>query len=226
MIVSFSKNFLFLKSPKTASTSIEEALSWSCDPLVDIVTIDKASGRPGFNTRKNQLFNHITPQMLFDKKVLTLSQFESMNKIATVRNPWEVQVSRWWMHVDKVETDPAKSYKGLSIEEIESRYQQDFRQWLIDYFPTDRGYLVNEDVYYFYPSGKYMLQYVIRYENLWQDFQKVSKILKLNKVDKLPRFHSQHRKMPDHYREYYTSETRDLIAYHYQRHIEQFGYKF
>ena len=228
MIVSFSKNFIFLKAPKTAGTSVEEALSWSCDLSVDIIGNDMASGRPGVNYDKYKfpLVNHSHPSHLIESGAITRAQFDSMSKIATVRNPWEVQVSRWWMDVTKTQTNNQYSYRGLSMKEIEARYLSDFDEWVKRYFDFPNR-LINEDHFYFDDggTGPCFLQEIIHYESVQTDFNRVSVNLGLDQYT-LPTYHTHHRRLPDHYSRYYTLETQEIIAHHYKKTIDYFGYKF
>ena len=71
------------------------------------------------------------------------------------------------------------------------------------------------------------VNFVGRYENLENDFKVVVKELGLGKDIALPHLNSRnHRRKGRHYTEFYTKETRDLVAEIYAEDINMFGYEF
>ena len=70
--------------------------------------------------------------------------------------------------------------------------------------------------------------FYIRFENLKEDIIKVCKILKITNynLDDLPNYKSNYRNSKKHYREYYDSETQNIVYQKYKKEIQYFGYNF
>ena len=66
---------------------------------------------------------------------------------------------------------------------------------------------------------------VIRYEDLDDGLARIAAIIGLSEKIQLERWRSGYRPTPS-YREFYTTETRELIAEWYSREISAFGYEF
>jgi hypothetical protein len=71
-------------------------------------------------------------------------------------------------------------------------------------------------------NGEIIVDFVGKYENLSHDISTVLKALRLENRP-LPHVNKSEHK---HYSEYYTEETKDLVAVRYSRDINFFGYKF
>jgi|TARA_A200000159_G_scaffold153546_1_gene165607 hypothetical protein len=67
------------------------------------------------------------------------------------------------------------------------------------------------------------LDFLGRFENLQQDFDKICLNFKNIKESKLPH---KNKSSLEHYTKYYDNETHEIIAEKYARDIEYFGYKF
>ena len=134
--------------------------------------------------------------------------FADFFKFAFVRNPWDRLVS-YYHHV---------------IQQPEHRRHRRFCR--IDGFPayvrweTTRDH--NRQVDFLTdPGGDLLVDFVGYYENLADDFRRVTRRLSLEV--ELPRLNgSQHRD----YRSYYDDATAELVADFWQADIQQFGYDF
>lgn len=90
-MISHKHKFIFIHIPKTAGTSIEEALrDESCQLLPNEWDHGRISHTP---------LNYLTLQELVDYGLLTPAQLKSYFKFCFVRNPWDRLISeifcRW-----------------------------------------------------------------------------------------------------------------------------------
>lgn len=207
MLISYRKKFLFVHIFKTAGTSITNSLApYSYRP---------ESTRPSnwlaflsANWKKihrNPIKKHATAleiQASLDSEI-----FDSFFKFSFVRNPWDWQVSLYHYILDHPENCGHEETKAMGSFRnfVFSREKSDFSQ---------TGCLVDE-------SGKLLVDFVGRFENLEVDFQTICKrvgitatLPHINKSDRLG------------YRDYYDEETRALTARVYVEDIERFGYTF
>lgn len=230
MIISHKHKFIYIKTIKTASTSVEAALSTVCGPD-DVITVaaDRLMAfRTGDAKAQNYQLDHpAVPKPKWWRRLLgrpvryyhpEIGYYEHMPawrvktyigdeiwnsyfKFSFERNPWDRQVSFY-------------AYKTRHKKPPPS----------FDVFCRDkrRAYVQNWDLYTI--DGKVALDFVGRYENLEADFRKVSERIGLAETLKLPKANTSER--PATYREFYTDATREMIGDWYRREIEYFGYTF
>ena len=82
----------------------------------------------------------------------------------------------------------------------------------------------NNDAFYI-EDGKLCVDFVIRYESLSQDFNKVCETLGIPEID-LPHLKAGFRKKRRHYSDYFDEESRDIVAARHVNDIRLFGYEF
>lgn len=75
-------------------------------------------------------------------------------------------------------------------------------------------------------SGKLVLDYIIRYENLLPDFNDCLEILGLQPARELPTLKALVRIKGRNYREFYQGKTREKVEQLYAKEIEAFRYEF
>ena len=152
-------------------------------------------------------------------------------KFTVVRNPWDKMVSFYhsWVKSSKWDWGWGSGNKLTFIEFIK----------IIDGFSNERQMeLWPERKYYPHKSGtmrmsnqldwlidsknEIPLDYICRFENLQEDFNKVCDDIGFPKTE-LPYYNkSKHL----HYSTYYDDETRDIVARRFSKDIEYFGYRF
>jgi len=204
MLVSHQYKFIYLKARKVAGTSVELALAKHCTLPQDVLTrIGKFSPHKDeteyvqHSARNyNDLFNHSPPELVKKKFPSIWKEF---TKITIIRNPWDLQVSRyWWQTLGK----------------------QPFDKWLGN---SHKG----NDEYYFDGQGRKYCDVYLRYENLEEEYKALCERLGIP-YEVLPRTKTLTRKDRDvkHYREYYTDKTRDLILRENKLFLQHFPYEF
>jgi hypothetical protein len=228
MILSHAHKFIYIKTYKTGSTSIEAALSAVCGPD-DVITeaSEQLRGHRKQPARNYRIEHPQKPQRPLLKRLLmrpekhyhpSVGYYEHMPawrvrtycgedvwrsyfKFTFERNPWDRQVS--WYHYKT---------KSKSVRPSFAAFNRDRR----------RAYVENYDLYEI--DGAIAVDYLGRYEELERGFAEVLARIGLSGRVELPRTNVS--KDRDDYRTYYDAASRDLVARWYQREITHFGYTF
>jgi hypothetical protein len=219
VIISHKHKFIFVKTKKTAGTSIEIALSEFCGPD-DIVTplyppdemMRKSLGYRGSQhyyaplfsygpgdlvyrvwkgKKKIRYYNHITATEI--RKYTGEKIWNDYFKFCFERNPWDRMVSfYYWYH--KKEPRP-------TLRE----------------FIDSNAYTID---------GKIAVDRICRYEKLDEEMGDLTVRLNLPKIPVLPRAKSDFRLDKRHYREILTDEEKKIIEKMFEKEIRLFGYEF
>ena len=213
MIASHARGFVFLKTRKTAGTSVEIALSKVCGPddiITEISPEDEelrrlAGGRPPQNFTSPPLprkaYNHMGAKAA--REVVGAKAWREYFTFAIERNPWDAVVSLYyWKYKDRPALPDFEQY----VSEI----------WIEQLANNRRMYRI---------GGKMALDRVLRYENLDAELQEVWEHLGLPGEPDLPRAKGQARPA-GHYRDLYTPASRKRVAEVFADSIETFGYEF
>jgi hypothetical protein len=228
MIISHRHRFIFIKTRKTAGTSIEIALSRFCG-AEDIITpitpkeeeIRKELGYRGpqncflplvryvpkdwarlFVKGKRALvfYNHIPA-----KSIRTLVDEENWNtyfKFCFERNPWDKAIS-WYYWITR-QSEPQLSLSEFILSGKANR--SDFGLYTI--------------------NGEIVVDRVGLYENLSQELERIAEYLNLPDRIRLPKAKANYRKDRRHYREVLGLEEQGVIAKAFAREIAHLGYQF
>jgi len=208
MVISYSHQFIFFHLYKVAGTSIKKALDRyeSKPPLIGKVfrrlNITELMPFP----RWRAFPTHMKARMA--RNLLPEETFSSFFKFAFVRNPWDWQVSLYYYALQE---------KKHPQHELTKKFR-DFDEYIHWRMTEDRQLqkdFVSDE------NGRMIVDFIGKYENLYDDFRHVCKILSLEA--ELP-----HLNKSDHqdYRSYYNDKTRELIARHFKEDIDLFNYTF
>jgi len=230
MIVCHELKFVFVKPKKVAGTSVELFVSKFCGQNDIITPLTPAEeqyrlGRKGQNwllpgRRRNRALRLLgtvigRPSLGYEgfhqhmpaseiRRLLGPEIWDSYFKFTVERNPWDRQVSLYHWH-----------YRGRSSPPPFDSFVRN---------PLRRKISPNYDIYAI--GGEVAVDFVCHYHRLEQDLAAVLKRLGLEGPVTLPRAKSGFRKEKKHWRDYYTPETRDIVAGWYRREIDAFGYSF
>ena len=216
VIVSHKYRFIFLRTEKTASSSLMSALEKVAGP--DVLRSDM--GRPpwaryspihhgALKRHFPQWFGlhaHATARQV--RGVVGQKVFDSYYKFAVERNPWDRQVSLYVHREWK---------KGNG----DANFDRDMRSFL--YRSTEYTRLNNWSIYAI--GDRIAVDRVLRYETLDEDLSEVLEHLGITEQLEMPRLR-RYRSGRPHYSTYYSKDTRDLVARWYAREIEALGYEF
>lgn len=227
MILSHQFKFLFVKTRKTAGTSMELGLAKYLGEQ-DVITHcgeDEAlrqelgvRGPQHFNVpfsrytarewrhlllgRKRCQYRNHTPADKIKRRI-PAQVWRSYFKFCFVRNPWDRVVSKYYWHERKKAEKPP------------------FPEWLAALTPDN---VTNTDLYLI--DGKIAVDQVYRFEDLKEVLAALPEQLGLPGPLELPRAKGNQRPQKRDYREYYTDETRAMVAEKAREEIELFGYEF
>jgi hypothetical protein len=229
MILSHRFKFIFIKTAKTAGTSIEVFLSNHCGPR-DIVTpiVPRVEGhqprnyegfinpvpeileRPGklFSalrhtmTSRTKFYNHMPAREV--KQRVPADVWNGYFKFCVERNPWEKVLSHYNMQA-------ARKGGALSFEEYLARGR----------FP------VNDFRYMDRTRSKIMVDRVLRYENLPLELSEVFAQLNIPFDGTLGvTAKSEYRADRRPYQELFNGDRRRIVEIAFAREIELHGYRF
>lgn len=229
MILSHKHKFIFLKTKKTAGTSIEIGLTelyGDDDVITPLTEADERlrSGERGAqNWRQHGWWNSPRPfrqRRMFKTAAQDYGFYNHMTaaaakalindddiwrsyfKFAFDRNPWDRQVS-YYHYCFRNRTQPS----------FESFVQSDRRARLNNY-----------DIYAI--DGEVAVDFVGRYETLEEDLKRALGNVGLDTDVQLPRAKGGFRKEQRSYRDYYTPESQRLVGEWYKSEIALLGYEF
>lgn len=255
MIISHTHRFIFIKSLKTAGTSVEAALSQHCGGNDVVVPINAfahnldSDGKPihkGMNADEvyRRIGQHVDAATIKARE--SAAVWNDYFKFSIARNPWDRALSYFfWDRRNDPALKPKKRlwhYLGVPYDEFRSVRDQftrfvrekalpqtsDPRHYVTDganrYRVPAEGYLENNDRFYIL-DGQLCADFVIRYERLEDDYNEVCRRLGLP-VTGLPRLKSGIRKQRRPYTDYYTNETREIVADLHANDLRLFGYRF
>jgi len=218
MMISHPRRFIFVHIYRTAGQSISEALRpYSDDPdrlIVHVPVLRRLLKRRivTYRALMSHNYGHATAKEI--KTALPPKTFDNFHKFTFVRNPWDWQVSVYHFVVQNPLHPYHEFYKSFG------RFES-YLEWRIKKgVQLQKEFVVSE-------RGELLVDFVGRYETLLKDFETVCKRVGIKcRVDikvALP-----HRNQSTHndYREYYTPQTKALVASAYEEDIDFFGYEF
>lgn len=230
MIISHKHRFIFLKTKKTAGTSIEIALSKLCGPDDVITPVSeadeklRAGGTGAQNWRQHGWWQ--SPRPLLKRRLFKTAAkdygfynhmpaaeakaligddelWQSYFKFAFDRNPWDRQVSYYhYCFRDKSKRVPFEQFMELDR----------------------RARLNNYEIYSI--DGEPAVDFIGRYESLDTDLSRVLKRIDVSQVPELPRAKGGIRPKERSYQDYYTPQLKRQVGDWYHREIALLGYDF
>lgn len=196
-MISPDKKFIFIHIPKTAGTSIENALK-------DESCIYRRNQWGPFDAP----LNHLTLNQIINSKLPSHINLNEYFKFAFIRNPWDKVISECFCpHIQLI----FKDCKTISekIKKVCSLSTTGYG-----------GHCKNQLAFI---NANLSMDFIGRFERLQTDFKYICEQLTINWLE-LPTENKSNRKK--HYTEYYNDETKDIVEKSYAKDIEYFGYEF
>jgi hypothetical protein len=229
MIISHAHKFIFLKTTKTAGTSIEIALSEYCGPQ-DIITPispedEKTRAVLGYRGpqnfilpfaaysfsdmvyflvkgKKRRYFNHVSAKLA--KRFIGDGIWQTYFKFCFARNPWDRAVSQFYWR--RAEGAPHTFAEFIDSRNLRSLRKKGFGLYTID--------------------GDVAVDRVCLFENMAEELAYLGKHLNLPGKLTLPRTKVASRKNKEHYRTLFKPDERDKVADLFADEISLLKYDF
>ena len=227
MIISHKHRFIFIKTKKTAGTSIEISLSRYCGKEDVITPIDPKNEEI---RKKLNIFpqNYLKLPLPHQEKTISIEKNDSKKywnhatagyvreqlgekiwnsyfKFCFERNPWDKVVSLYFFRANH------PNQKRELFNEFFMRSKIKFNCYN---FPS---YTDNDSV---------IVDFIGRYENLNDELKKICKKIGFDFDGWLPNAKGEYRTEKKHYTEYYDSKSRKQVENYFKKEIKLFGYKF
>jgi len=226
VIVSHQHRFVFVKTFKTAGTSVEIGLSAHCGPD-DVITpimdedLRRASGGRGPQHDRVPVHRYRAPEIAAALRRRDWVRFAEHTPAVTARR---LLGRRVW-----------NDYFTFTIErnpwdKVISAYYWRFRAvqppWpsIAEWLQTSRSHVMGFELYA--DDGSVIVDRVLRYESLDDEIAEVAALLGLAGPVVLPRAKTGHRLDQRPYREVLGPAERERIAHEYAREIAFVGYEF
>lgn len=201
MIISHRYRFIFVKTIKTAGTSIEAYLSAHCGPR-DILTPLQPPVEGHVPRNHGRFYNHFSAWGI--RQVVPRELWKGYFKFCVERNPWDKTVSDFCMQRHRANGE-------LTFGQYIDRGRF-CRSWELYTDTDERSLLVDR---------------VLRYERLDQELGEVFEKLGVPWKGTLDvHAKSGYRPPGRHYREWYTDAQRDRVGAAFANEIQAFGYAF
>lgn len=215
MLICHRHQFLFVHIAKTAGTSVRTTLNrlrWRDPYFIPQFICSRISSLTGHRIAC-KIPRHA--KVIAAYEMLPREVFDGLFKFAFVRNPWDLQVS---------------SYHHLKRERPHLVGDRDFETFLRYKLDPARPYQFHLDTsialqsdYLVDLHGKVLVDFIGRFETLGDDFITICQRIGV----KPPALeHKRQAKDRGGYQQYYTAETRELVARHFAADIAMFGYTF
>ena len=163
MIISHKYKFIYIRSQKTASTSIDVFLSAYCDDK-DTVTY-MPEDVPGWHRAGNYGYlnnNHVPARIVRD--FIGEDIFNEYYKFTSIRNPLDKMLSCyfWWRHIPRL---------GPGVRPLD----YSFSDWIMAYGFEHELAIFHEPYYKIY--GEVVVDDYVRYESLEGDLERICNVL-------------------------------------------------
>ena len=236
MLISHRKKFIFTKTSKTASTSVESYFEQYCMPegqwtfshaREEYAGKEGIIGYRGGNRGKQIWHNHMPAAKIRDR--IGSSLWNSYFKFTVVRNPFDKLISGFYMQekriknyttADKLRVIASKlSGKAHSRDYIAGTSPiERFRSWI-----RNGGSMLDRNKYLI--DGEICIDYFIRYEDLENGIKHVCDKLEVDfEPENIPRLKSGIRNKQFSVNEFYDPETIDIVSKLYAFELDYFGY--
>ena len=215
MIINRTHRFIYLKTRKTASTSIEKYLSlYNSDQdnmltdqvLNSVIPIHQPTHLTRYHAAAIDIVN-----------VIGINEWNTYTKITSVRNPYEKLISGFFF-----------LYEFLNLPILEKdKLIDEFRHWIANYKNNNLIKQIIDNRIIYSLDNKICTENIIRVEHLIDDLEIVCRNINLpfypNKIEKL---NSSARPSWATCEVMYNTKTKELVGKLFQFELDYFNYNF
>ena len=221
MLCSHSKKFIFLKTVKTAGTSVERFFEEYCLPSAGAERPDSNAeyigptgivGERGPKRQSDpQYFSHMKAADV--KSALDEKIWSEYHKFTTIRNPFDKVVSWFWFNLTSNTKD---QLRHADFQNTRAHFHNFLRT---NPLPIDRAiYMI---------GSKIAVDSFVKFEALSKDINRVCNDLFIHKtVDQLGHFKSKERIRNEPFQDYYDKDTQRYVAESFAFELDYFSYQF
>jgi hypothetical protein len=221
MLVSHRRRFIYLKTKKTAGTSVEVFFERECvpegtysgshhDAVQRVSDAGIIGSRMDGRTPNDQWVPHMRAAQV--RAQIGEEIWNTYLKFCVIRNPYDKMVSRWWWDLPEPER---QERANAPFHEVRAA----FNAWLA----IGEARAFDRDIYMI--DGKPCMDRFLRYERLWDDIHRLCAELGIvRERSELGHYKSETRRRPEHFSEYYDERGAARIAALFDWEIERFDY--
>lgn len=215
-MISLQKKFLFIHVPKTGGNSIQNILKkYSEDKIVTLA--DHQDGLERFEIKNDKYGIHKHSTLTDYANKIEKELFNDLFKFSTIRNPWDMCVSFYFSpHRGNVQWNREEFKKFIqtvptlsSYIKVESTIQK--IKTKLNLIDKRNAKPLNSDI-----------DFIMRFENLNEDFKKVCEKIDVP-FENLPHRNKSSR---DTYTKYYDDELIELVRHRFSEEIKYGSYIF
>lgn len=218
MLISHGKKFIYTKSVKTASTSVEVYFEKYClpeegqpickDGRKQIISDAGIVGARGLNIKGSEWVNHMSAAEIKEK--IGNKIWKNYFKFCVIRNPYDRLISLYLYSLEK-----GRLNTGTSDNSI-----MDFSDFILNGnpYPGRKHYSIDSVI---------CVDYLIRFEELGKGIKFVCDQLGLPfEPENIPKLKVGSRDKTIPVSNFYTKETREWVRRVYRWELDEFGYEF
>lgn len=212
-MIDHKNKIIFIHIPKCAGSSVEyffdvKPFDWERPNYTKLT---------GWCDKRKIHLHHATPKELLETELIDETTWHSYKKFTIVRNPWSRAYSDFiWLNRFNIFNCSFKDFllkKGKLSQILTNREEK-----------TYRGDHLYPQVDFLKIDGKLVIDTIIRFENLNEDFQR---FLEFNNITKRKLPHDKKSKrLFKHYSHFYYDDEIDLVKNLYKGDIEYLNYSF
>jgi hypothetical protein len=226
VLISHPNKFLFIKTKKSASTSIEESLEYYLigppsagfgEETPERISYDSYVSARGLARKTNFMASHISARELIS--LCGAQRFASYRKATCVRNPWDQVVSFFWWRIKRYPYwQSVASSAPMTIVKL----------WFTIWYFSSKSKLKNLSfTQQLSLDGELPALFIIHYETVEADIRELLRIFGQSPEEiYLPRRKSNIRSRSEPFQEYYFKFVMKSISRSRRRDLENFSYQW
>ncbi len=211
MILCHDPKFIFIHNPKTAGSSIRQK-------LIEVFSIENICGHEQWHEdikcEIEGMKKHSTAPTI-KKHFLKKWNWKDYYKFGFVRNPFDACISSYFYWQRRIEQNDTIRIKAKNRAKKIATWT--LKEYIYRYGATQSNF-------FFSQSNKLLVDFIGKYENLQEDFNKImSKITSKNQDYTLRHINKNKHK---HYTNYFDKEDVKMFSERFAKDLELFNYKF